>query len=349
MEREHPVPNLSFLFFVDEIDAINSKNNINICPEGLSSRNPYERLYCLWTLLSIFLEKNIFLLVAGKSSSLSMIGKNLISISNNSRSPTRFCHISLRHLSKEHYELSLKNTKITVTHNSKMKITNKYHLTAYDALNYRVDFDENLVKSFLENCYIYSKGIPRILFNITVALLERKGKIKTEKEMISFIEVEALQMQKITDLFPDFNEKWQRDCFLRLLLFAVLEIPISIYSKFKIRDSYGFKTIPILELIANVSIFHENCGNDYSIDSEIVKLVIPKFTLVLLRKQFLLQLISTPAFILCENLMSRREIIDKGDLLQELTVQCIIAHFIALNLNDLTENSSTVTYGKYSM
>ncbi len=342
-------PNLSFLFFVDEIDAINSKNNITICPEGLKSMNPYERLYNLWTLLSIFLEKNIFLLVAGKSSSLSMIGKSLINVKNHSGSPTKFFHITLPHLEKEHYEICIKNTKITVRHSSEKKIMNNYCLTAYDILYYRLNFDQNLVCEFMQQAYIYSKGIPRILFNITQAFLETKRKIKTMKEVISFIEEDCLAAQKYTDIAVDFDDKWYQDCFLRLLLFAVLEIPISIDCKFKVPDSYNFKKIPVLELIANMCIFHENYGDENSANDNLIKLVIPKYTLLLLRKRSIKGLPQIPSFILSETLLSRRDIIEKGELLQELTLQCLIAHFITETVNTLFSNISPKTYSKYSV
>jgi len=337
-------PNLSFLFFVDEIDAINSQNNITICPEGLNSTDPYERLYCLWTILSIFLEKNIFLLVAGKSSSLSMIGKELINIKGHSRSPTKFFHITLPHLEKQHYEISIKNTKITVTHSFEKKSMNNYCLTANDVLYYRLNFEQDLVNEFMDQAYIHSKGIPRILFNITQAFLETKRKIETKKELITFIEEDCLNAQKLTDIAVDFDDKWYKDCYLRLLLFAALEIPISINMKFKVPDPYNFKTIPVLELIANMSIFHESYRDENATNDDLVKLVIPKYTLLLLKKRSIKEYSQTPSFLLSDDLLSRREIIEKGELLQELTLQCIIAHFIAENANVLFSNTLPKTY-----
>jgi hypothetical protein len=191
------IESTTFLFFIDEIDDINSASNINICPEGLSSNNPYERLYELWKLLLVFLEEDhIFLLVAGKSSSLSMIGKGLIDVNGSSSSPTRFRHIVLPHLEIKHYELSLRNTKVAVAYDVKERVSYIYQLSAYNILWYRLNFDQELVKEFMQQVDIYSKGIPRILHYITEALLSTKRKLTTKKSIISFIEDDCLQLQK---------------------------------------------------------------------------------------------------------------------------------------------------------
>lgn len=191
---------------------------------------------------------------------------------------------------------------------------------------------------------IYSKGIPRILHYITEALLSTKRKLTTKKSIISFIEDDCLQLQKISDLVVSFVPKWRRDCFLRLLLFAVLEIPISIRCKFKVPQSYSFKEIPVLELIANMNIFHEKYGSDDRGD-DIVKLLIPKYTLLLLRKYGLLA--QEPSFVISEHLLSRNDVLDKGKLLQELTLQCLVAHFIAQKSNAILSKNQLKPYSKY--
>jgi hypothetical protein len=59
-----------------------------------------------------------------------------------------------------------------------------------------------------------------------------------------------------------------------------------------------------------------------------VKLVIPKYTLLLWRKNSIKELSKVPSFVLSEKLFSRGELLEKGEVLQELILQCLIGYFI---------------------
>lgn len=158
---------LNLLLLFDEIDFINSIDNRHVTFGDMRGTNDYQRLLSLWRYISISMEYDrIFTIIAGRSSLLPLIGKG------DGHSPTGYLPVILPGLTPNHVKTSFKLTKVKIPHDS-------FFITSFDILQYLCGYDTTVVTDFFTHCDSYSSGIPRIVSNVSLALL---GLLKPENE-----------------------------------------------------------------------------------------------------------------------------------------------------------------------
>lgn len=129
-----------------------------------------------------------------------------------------------------------------------------------------------------------------------------------------FFEQEGYNRQIGLDLMvPTAASEWMNSLVSKLLLIAILGLPLDPELKIVIPES-NF-AYPIMELISSLNFVHEN----YKKDSPLMKLSLPRYFTMYLKDR-----IDAPLIVLSNHL--RKDITDKGELLQELVFHCVATH-----------------------
>jgi hypothetical protein len=306
---EKELPDEGFVFLFDELDQINSPDVYPSFVDKNKEGEEYdlERMYRLWRLLAPFIAtQNCFPVSCSKSPTVINVGRG--GARHDECSPCLMEHVVLEPLSEVHQKTCYLHTKVTLSKTSKIIYTSLAAVLA--ALGADID-------KYIASVSVYSAGVPRVLYLISVALCADKPDLSSDDAIRKFLEEKAIFKQRPLDLIPRIPSL---KLFVQLVTFAVHFIPISINASV----SYEGKKVLILNAISMCNLHYKLCENSCTD----LLVVVPYYSL-LLTQQYVS---NTPKFEadirFCRYLVSSRRNLQMsapGPCLEKLT-QVVILH-----------------------